>query len=543
MNPILKRFPLNRVYQFIAGNERWLYLIFFVICLLHIWLTRYVPSLDGPQHMYNAQVLKKLLLGNELFREYFEVNPLVVGYWSGHFFLTFFKLFFPSWLAEKLFLSAYVAGMAFSYRYLVKGLFRSGENLLVFLIFPFIFHNYMLLGYYSFSIAAIFYFWAFGYWIRHHEYFRWKQMILFGMLALGIFLSHGLVFVFFCFTFPVYFLSTQTGILIAPGGRSHIPAVASRAWRSALSVVPAALLCIVYYRNVMQINPGISETAYSKKELMEFIFRIRQLVGFHHEQESPAFRILFILIALLSLTVAWKFLRRVYRREGKWSDLLNMQYSWIFLAVLFLGTYFFMPDRISAGSLTNRFGLYFFLALIVLLSSQKVPPWLQMLTVAVLIGVMIKTLTVQQTFLKKLTVDIMEIRELSPYIEEGTTMTNLHTSNNWIHVHFQLYAAVDKEVVHLNNPQCRGQFPVIWNRESLPECYTGTEPYSPWGDPDVTHMGRRKQQVDYISVFYYNRFLESEEYAEWKTILDTHYDLVTVTSRGLGALYRNKNAQ
>jgi len=529
---------MKRVYQFIIRKEKWFYFIFLVICLLHIWLTRYVPSLDGPQHLYSAQVITELLSGNKLFAEFFKINPVIVGYWTGHFFLTFFKLFLPGWLAEKFFITAYVFGMAFSFRYLIKGLFTDRENLLVFLIFPFIFHNYMLLGYYSFSIAAIFYFWAFGYWIRHQANFGWRQMILFGALALAIFLSHGLVYVFFAFTFLIYFLSTHLHLLIESGGRKQIPVLLSRTWRVALSVLPATVLCIRYYLSVMEVHPGVKEASYSNRELVEFIFRIRQLVGFNHEQESPAFRVLFLLIALLCISVAWYSLRGILRKEGKWIDLLNMRCSWIYITLVFLAAYFLMPDRISAGSLTNRFGLYFFLGWVVFLASQKVSRALQLLTLAVLAGVMIQTLVVQHTFLKRLTGDISEIRQLTPYIEDGTTMASLNTSDNWIHLHFQLYAAVDKEVVHLNNPQCLGQFPLIWNEASLPECYTGNEPYRPSRSPDISGLGHRQEQVDYISVFYYNRFLESTEYEEWKKILAEHYELVKVTSHNRGALFR-----
>ncbi len=530
---------MNKVYDFIIRNEKWLYFIFLAICFFHIWATRYVPSLDGPQHLYNAQVLAELLRGNDLFKTFFKLNPVIVGYWSGHFFLTLFKLFLPGWLAEKFFLISYVVAAALSFRYLVRGLFPDRQNLLVFLIFPFIFHSYLVLGYYSFSIAAIFYFWAFGYWVRHYENFHWREMFVFGLLSLAIFLSHGLVFVFFAFSFLLYFIVTSTGSLLAPGGKMQFQVIFYRAWRVALSLIPAIVLCIVYYISVMGIQSGIAEAAYSKKELVGFIFRIRQLVGFHHELESPAFRVLFVLIAILCVAVARDFFRKIRRKEVRWKDLLNLQYSWIFITLFFLAAYFFMPDRISAGNLTNRFGLYFFLALIIFLSALKVPRWLQLLTVVVLIGVMLQTMRVQYSFLKRLTEEMMEIRELIPFIEDGTTMAGVNTSDNWIQGHFQLYAAIDREVVHLDNPQCRGQFPVIWNQKDLPECFTGSERYWPSGAPDVTGLGHRQLQVDYITVFYYNRFLESDDYEQWKNILGEYYTLVKVSSHQRAALFKH----
>ena len=167
------------LYEKFMKNERWIFLLFFIITLLQLWLTRYIPSLDGPQHLYNANVMVELLKGNELMRLFFDINEVVVGYWTGHFFLAFFKLFFPAWLAEKLFLTACVVALVFSFRYLVRVINPMKGNFVAFLIFPFVYHSYFLLGYYSFSIAAIFFFLAFGYWIRNQDRLNPKRIVIF----------------------------------------------------------------------------------------------------------------------------------------------------------------------------------------------------------------------------------------------------------------------------------------------------------------------------------------------------------------------------
>ena len=546
--------------------------LFLVLCMMQIWTTRYVPSLDGPQHLYNAHVLAGLVKGNDLFGEFFRVNPVVVGYWSGHFFLGLFKLFLPGWLAEKFFLSAYVLGMFFSFRYLVRSIRPEGENLLVCLIFPFIFHTYLLLGYYSFSIAAIFFFWAFGYWIRTSGRFRWKQMITFGALVMAIFLSHALIFLFFGVSFLVYFLSTSlhrrlNGKTALAGradeadenGGSTFEAgesggasgtgfnregvgtrrFLSQIWRLALSVLPAVVLWALYIRRVMEVNPGVTPAAYPATELIKDLFRIRQLVGFHHEMESPAYRVLFVLIALLGLYLFVRTMWKLNRGDERWIVWLNRHYAWVWVSLIFLLAYFLAPDRISAGNLTHRFGVFFFLSLVVLLAAQPVPPWMQLITVAVLLGVMGITRNIHHDFYERLNADIGEIREMSPYMEEGTTVVSINTSDNWIHRHFQLYAVVDKSIVHLDNPQCRGQFPVVWDKTSLPESYTGDRFYRPAGSPDVRGEGYRILQVDYITVFYHERFWEMEEYAAWQQILEEHYERVVVSSGGRAGLYKN----
>jgi hypothetical protein len=397
-----------------------------------------------------------------------------------------------------------------------------------------------VLGYYAFSIAAIFFFWAFGYWIRQRESFGWKEMLVFGAIVFGIFLSHGLVFVFFGGAFLLYFVLTSIYSMVIKAPGTSGKGLLLLTGRLALSVAPALIFWAVYIRAVMGINPTITAASYYKMELVKFILRIRQLVGFNHEVESPAYIVLFILIVGLCIAALLVFVRRRLQKEVKWIELFNQRYAWIAVSFLFLLAYFFMPDRISAGSLTNRFGLFFFLALIVFLAATPIPRWLQLLSLVVLLGVMGSTRVIHHDFIRKLNKDVLEIREMETYMEEGSTVYSLNNSTNWIHRHFQLYVADEKELVHLRNPQCAGQFPVKWNAEALPECYLGDQWIKPDRAPDISGMGHRRIQVDYITVFYQERFWESEEEEKWHELLSRHYDLVMITSRKLGALYRKK---
>lgn len=156
---------VDKLFTFLEKNEKTVYLFFMLLSLLQFWSSKYVPSLDGPQHLYNANVLVQLINGSSFFDQFFSVNEVLVGYWSGHFFLTFFKFFLPAWLAEKMFLSLYLISFVLSFRYLVRSVNQSRTNFVSYLAFLFAFHSYFLLGYYSFSIAAIFVFLSFGYWI------------------------------------------------------------------------------------------------------------------------------------------------------------------------------------------------------------------------------------------------------------------------------------------------------------------------------------------------------------------------------------------
>ena len=96
------------------------FLILIGVSMIQFLLFRYAPSLDGPQHLHNAYVLKDLIFGKGLVRDFYNINQIPVGYWTSHILLSLLTVFFPPWLAETLFLLIYVAGVSLAYRYLLQ---------------------------------------------------------------------------------------------------------------------------------------------------------------------------------------------------------------------------------------------------------------------------------------------------------------------------------------------------------------------------------------------------------------------------------------
>lgn len=531
---------VSRVYDYLIKYEPFVFGFFILISLFHIWSTHYVMSLDGPQHLYNAHVLVELIKGNELFKEYFRINNVIVGYWMGHFLLGFFKFFLPAWLAEKFFLTTYVIGMVYSFRYLIQSMKPGKSNLLIYLVFPFIFHSYFLLGYYSFSLGAIFYFLAIGFWLRRKELPDLRSMIIFGSLVLGVFLSHGLVFLFFGASLGILFLTYSIEKLWMIKESTPLRKVINSLGRLLLSAAPAVVLWAIYIRSVMGINATVTPASYSRGELVEFLFRIRQLVGFDHARESPAYIAIFILLVILALYTLYIFIMKIRKGEYCLGQLANSKNSWLFIMGMFLGFYFLLPDRISAGNLTNRFGLFFFFGVIVFLASQKYPKALQLFAVIVLIGCTTSTRLIHHYYLSRLDAKITELKELSSFMEEGSTVVSFNTTKNWIHHHTQLYVVDDLSIVHLDNPQCGGQFPIVWNSPTLPVCITGDIEFRPPSSPDIKGKEHRVEQVDYITVYLYRRLWEDDTYQEWQDILTMDYELVAVSSQERAALYKKR---
>ena len=126
------RLLFNRLYIYIyiyASSLKWRYgfvhSIYLFVSILFISffflsLTRFHPSLDGPAHLYSSFLLNQLVSGNEFLGEYLSINSFYIPNWISHFFLSIFLTVFDVWMAEKILIMLYVAGMAF---YLMVNIF------------------------------------------------------------------------------------------------------------------------------------------------------------------------------------------------------------------------------------------------------------------------------------------------------------------------------------------------------------------------------------------------------------------------------------
>ncbi|MDC1352957.1 hypothetical protein N8155_01290, partial [Flavobacteriales bacterium] len=158
--------------------------------------------------LYNSNLINELLLNPySNISQYFEFNSALITNFSGHFLLSFFNWFLPAFFAEKVFLVLYALGIPYSLRYLIKQINPTGIGLSYF-SFPIIYSTVFLLGFYNFSIALVFFFFALGYWYKHQDNMTKfsRKLILAGLILLTLF-SHLFVFavLLLCLFLPVFF--------------------------------------------------------------------------------------------------------------------------------------------------------------------------------------------------------------------------------------------------------------------------------------------------------------------------------------------------
>ena len=103
----------------LAGRrgELCLFALFTLLYLAPVWMFRYLPTQDGPSHVYNAIILKDYAQPHTRYAEFFERRWEQFPNWTAHAVLMVLMYLFPPLIAEKLLVSVYLLGFAWSFRY------------------------------------------------------------------------------------------------------------------------------------------------------------------------------------------------------------------------------------------------------------------------------------------------------------------------------------------------------------------------------------------------------------------------------------------
>jgi len=531
---------MSEFFQKIDKYERPLFYVLVLLNLVPIFLVRFVASLDGPQHLYTSNVIVQIIQGNESVQQFFRLTDVIVGNWIGHFLLAVYNLLFPAWIAEKLLLSTYYIGIAVAFRYLLKS-FPIRTSLISLLIIPFSSTSLLAMGYYNFSMAVIFFMITFGYFIRHQDKMKLQDYLMFSALLILLYLSHVFVITLFGFAFVVYLsvriftdykhIRNKTGFFLSKSKHLLFLTVAT---------IPSLALWInytIWTRNLSSGSPPPPDLA----EIINNFFNLHTLMVFDVKRETPAVVLLgYIIIVLILFIIFYHIKIGRNPTENKDQYLFTLQISWAIISISLLLLYFFFPDTIISGNVKKRIAIIFFFTLITWLCLYKYPSWLVLLsTILIVISVYRHHGFVRNSY-RNLNESIDEIRELEPFIEENTVVLPLNYSDYWVHKHFLCYLGIDKPIINLGNPQCAGQFPVVWNYEKKPDVFVGLS------EINVNSLKRYKYGIkslyfaDYIVIWGQSGFDQDRSNEELKKNISKFYKEVFVSSSNHAVLLKFK---
>lgn len=326
------------------GVDRRLRGLFCALALLYVlpfWVVRYIPTVDGPCHTYNAWILHQY--GNveryPLFQQYYEISAKPYPNWIGQAVMSLLMYAVPPRIAEKLLVSGYVLTFLGSAWYLA-GAVRPGERWLAFLAFPFAWHQLFQFGFYNFAISVALFQLALGFWWRHRERPGLRFAVEINLLLWLCYFSHIL----------------SLTLALAGIGVLWLATLRRESWRRHLLHVPILLPQIVLPIWFLA-DQGRQEmpATWSLAQLARYLGRLEVLHTLGEAQVwiGTALAGLFLLLLAVSL----------WRGRGR-----REEHAFLVLAALLTLLYLTSPEGMAGGFLLKqRLSLYPFLVLL---------PWL-----------------------------------------------------------------------------------------------------------------------------------------------------------------------
>lgn len=456
--------------HFFYKYERYLFFILVVINSLPILQYDYFPSLDGPAHGYNVQILKSLLSdSNGFYSDFFRINPEMVPNWLGHAFLALLSTVFSMATSEKIMQFLIVAALPIVFRRLIKTI-EPKSIALSYLIFSFSYSNIFLLGFYNFSIALIFLFIVLNFVLRNNDSLtNVKPTILLTILLILTYFSHALIFLIVIMLIGVFVLfqliekirNEKTGL------KETIKLMLNKlTWFLIISGIP--LVYFGFYQS-KRSSDIFSFDYLPIDELMSWFYNFNHLMSYFYEEDkefssSLAF-VFFIIVTCIALIYFYKLISRKVK--------FKIDFTFVaFLLILCL--LFLLPNNTSDGGIISiRIFMLTLLFLIVTISKVRVSPLL-------IFPFVIWFLSINQNFLdtrKDTWISLSEtasiMNEIGEKIEENSVVLPMNFSNNWLLGHYNNYLGWEKDMLLLENYEAmQNYFPTqMYRGKKIPAYY------------------------------------------------------------------------
>jgi hypothetical protein len=177
-----------------AGKLRPTLLLFVVLALLHIapiWSVHYLPTGDGPSHIYNAWILHGLLTGDappHIARAY-QIDWKPHPNWTGHLLMAAAIAVVPPLVAEKL-LVTFILVMLLAGAWFLNTSIDPRNSVYAFLAFPFLYAQTLVAGYYNYTLGVALFLFILGYWWRHRQRPSPASVVVLAVLLVLAYFSH-----------------------------------------------------------------------------------------------------------------------------------------------------------------------------------------------------------------------------------------------------------------------------------------------------------------------------------------------------------------
>jgi len=544
---------------------RWVAALGVLLSIGVMWSVSYVPTQDGPAHLYIASVLRLMAAGpGSVFADFFQTNwnyqPNLFAYAALYTLLGYV----PPEIAEKLLISLYLISLPLAAAFTA---WRGGGRpaLMALLTLPVALSHTFFMGFYNYGFSQVLFLIGLGLWFGLAERPTAGRHAALGLAALLAFFCHifgaaALLFVAAC----------GTVWRIAADGRSqdagtltlsdHAIRLLRQGWPVALALLPTFILILEFVINREGASGGTGD---------DFLRRLLLLVTFSFVIAlNPADWIFAVGYLAVAAFMTYQAVRQ--RRQAPLpSDTMPLCIA----SLAFVGLYFAMPANMSGSSFVMERLLPFIYLTFALWFSSLPASRLFLRNVAVFLAALGVALPVYRyAQMRDIDGQLSPYYALAEHIGEGSTLLALRvdlerrpgfsrTTNHRINpfIHASMRISAKKQLVDLKVSQANGSEaplhyrkamnPIWWLQANLdhpPEQYYWRELNLRLGGPlaevDIpSYEARIGRRIDYLLLWGpYDEVAEEADVTEFVNGIMLNFIPVHIASSEF-RLLRRKN--
>jgi hypothetical protein len=439
--------------------------------------------------------------------------------------MSFFLTILNVWMAEKMLILLYVAGMAFSFRYLVKQINPDNPGFSL-LIFPFIYSFLFRLGFYNFSIAFIFCFLALGFWLKNHDKFNFRNVFLLFLVITCLYYSNVLIYGFTGLAIGFHIIVSSVYVYHKNREMRHSLRFFSKHIALILSASIFSLILMYLFYSKVAFFPTADR--YPPHQLLKWINDVKPLIVYGYLKEEPVTeQFLHLLIILLGLRFFGKHVVPV-KDKNKLLIALSILF---FPFVLSIAALFAIPQGAGAGMMSERFLLMLYIYLIAVLAAISLRSMAGSIVMILFLALHFYILCWQHfSVIRYLDRDAVTVFEAGEQIRENSVVLPVDLSDNWLHKHFSSYLGLKKPTIILDNYEASmGWFPLKWKREDMPYLMLGEKTSLNTIEWEMSNNIGKQKKIDYICTTGNIEKLKDPEWEELREVIEKGFRLSYVS--------------
>ena len=519
--------------------EKYLFWLLVFIHLYPVFALKLFPTLDGPTHLYNANLLFQIISDNNGFAsQFFSLKSFPVPNYTGHVLLSFFNSFLTAWLAEKVLLCSIIIALPFSFRMLL----RSHEQSALFadyLIFPFIYSYTFYLGFFNFSLGVALMLITFAYWLRTENNFHRKKVIALTLLFILLYFSHLLTFLFTGFIIGILVL-WKSFIDYLSNSKVIKDKIRKQILTLLTATIPGLILAILF---TLQKGEESKLIYLELSELVRWLKVVHPVITLQYEYMESKTRYIFYTLVILLIIIVFQRLNLYFRKKNPG---IIFNDSWLLICMILIIFYFTFPNWMSSGGhISIRILFFFYLFIILWVGLQKINKFFIIIAAIIFLTISFIFLNYHYKQTKFLADGADEIYHAANFIEENSVVLPISNSDNWMHANFSSYLAVEKEgIIVLDNYEAgKAHFPLNWRKNKSPYGVIAPD----FGRNlnachDINEYEKASgHTVDYVFRWYYNPQSTNSCNIITNKFIAENYNLVYTSPSGKAEVFKKRS--